>query len=110
MRNTYVRYLVGCLVSAMVLVFVYAPSAQASRLPIGDLDGNNKINGKDARLLRDFLLGRSPDFDKLLESDFNQDGTIDVTDIVSILKYNGDWDGDGVPDGRDTYPLDPARS
>lgn len=105
-----VRYLAGCLVSAMVLGCVYAPSAQASTFPFGDLDGNNKIDGRDARLLRDFLLGRSPEFDKLLESDFNQDGDVDVTDIVSILKYDGDWDGDGVPDRKDSYPLDPTRS
>ena len=110
MQYTNFRQLIGCVVLTIVFAAVCAPPAQASTFPMGDLDGNNKINGKDAKLLRDFLLGRSPDFDLLQEADFNQDGEIDVTDIVSILKYNGDWDGDGVPDAKDSHPLDPNKS
>ena len=94
----------------MVLSWAYVPFAQASTFPFGDLDDDNLIDIKDALLVRDYLLGRSPEFDRLLEADFNQDGYVDVTDIVSILKYDGDWDGDGVLDGDDSYPLDPNKS
>ncbi len=79
----------------------------AQGLPRGDLDASGVIDDADRNELVDFLVGRLPGFHKQIPSDFNLDGVVDVADVLAILNYDGDWDGDGVADALDAFPLNP---
>jgi RHS repeat-associated protein len=85
------------------------PNLWAIQYPRGDLNGDGAINQTDAALLRNELLKATPSFSALTKGDLNNDGRVGASDIISILKYNGDWDGDGVADLKDAFPFDPQR-
>jgi len=83
------------------------PFAEAQQLPRGDLNENGVIDLEDRDELIDFLVGRTPGFQKKIPADFNNDGVVDVADVLAILNYDGDWDGDGISDKVDPFPLNP---
>jgi len=57
-------------------------------LPLGDVDGNGRITGYDARLLAQYLVGRATLSDgQLQRADLNADGRLDAGDVALILRH-----------------------
>ncbi len=77
-----------CLVLCLVflsLMTAYAPFAAAETFLPGDINENGKIDREDAILLLEHLVGRSELTNGALErADANQDGIVDVADLVWI--------------------------
>jgi len=88
------------------LAMMPPPEVWALNYPRGDMDSDGTINSADADLVRGVLLKATADQITLDKGDFNLDGLLDASDIVSILEYDGDWDGDGIPDDQDDFPFD----
>jgi RHS repeat-associated protein len=106
-RKSYVNSYVSIF---LVVAFVMLPlhSALAINYPTGDLNGDGIIDQTDVFPLVDIIMERNDNFVTITKGDFNQDGQLDVADVVSILKYNGDWDNDGVLDQDEPdYAFDP---
>ncbi|NMB34573.1 MAG: pectate lyase [Clostridium sp.] len=78
------------------------------KINYGDINGDNKIDTMDLRLLKNYLLG-SMDFsdEQFLCSDLNVDGSVDTSDLVLLkryllkridkLPYNVDYPSDPTP-------------
>ena len=58
---------------------------------IGDVNGDGKINGKDATLLMKYLAEWDVTIDKST-SDVNKDGKINGKDATLLMKYLAEWD------------------
>ena len=63
------------------------PSAQT---PSGDVDGNGKINAKDAAILLKHLAGWSVSGD-IDCADLNGDGKVNAKDVAKLLQYIAGW-------------------
>jgi len=106
-RNPYISLILTISILSIPPLPLWAGGAD---YPLGDLNGDQFIDADDAAILKDLLLEKTGDSWIEIRSDFNEDSTIDVADIVSLVNYDGDWDGDGVPDRDDDYPLDPEKT
>ncbi len=106
-RNRWVAFVLAYLLIVMPPVPLWAAGAI---YPRGDLNGDQFIDVDDQAILRDLLLGRIDDSAVAAKSDFNLDSTINVADMVALVNYKGDWDGDNIPDLLDDYPTSAALS
>jgi len=94
----------------LILIIPPVPSwGGGGDYPRGDLNQDRFIDEADVDALVDILLERYPYPGLIPEGDFNQDGTVDIADALSIGRYDGDWDDDGIPDFEDEYPMDPEN-
>lgn len=107
LRNPYLSVVLIFAVLALPPAPLWAGVAQ---YPRGDLNEDGHVDTHDGDVLNDLLLGISKDSWAVDHADFNQDSTVNIADSIALMNYDGDWDGDGVPDLEDDYPLDPDRS
>ena len=65
------------------------PYTKPTPTPVpGDVDGDGQINLSDTYFVRDHIITRSPlEGDPLFRADANQDGKVDVSDIVWIINH-----------------------
>jgi len=106
-RNRYLSHIVIFFLMAIPPAPVWSGGALYSR---GDVNQDRFVDQEDIAALVDVLLQRDPRLGATTAADFNEDGKVDIADALALQTYNGDWDGDGVPDLLDDYPLDPTRS
>lgn len=85
---------------AETLLLAYAVTAVA--LP-GDVDGNGIIDTADRNAIINHLLNVAPLTEPgLSAADANQDGALDVRDVVFVARGSPDTDQDGLPDVVET--------
>lgn len=108
--NSYKNSVPWTVIFSLLVASAFPPSVWASDYPRGDINGDGAIDVVDSEVIRDMILGRTADFSKQVEADFNVDGRVDVADLVNTLHYDGDWDKDGTPDALDAFPFDAERS
>lgn len=51
----------------------------------GDVDGDGKVNEADVQAIEDYIMGRAPEGTDIRLYDVNEDGVVDVTDIVDLI-------------------------
>ena len=51
----------------------------------GDVDGDGKVNEADVQAIEDYIMGRAPEGTDIRLYDVNEDGVVDVADIVCII-------------------------
>ena len=78
--------------------------------PVGDLNGDDKVDNTDLKLLVDYIMGKNPLGIDKKTADVNKDDKVnvaDVTKVVEIIKKNatGNNDDDGIY--NDVEPDDP---
>ncbi len=104
-RNPYLSLLLVYLLIIIPPIPIYASGAV---YPRGDLNNDRYIDGADQIILRNYLIGITPA--PGAAGDFNQDTKLNIADLVSLINYSGDWDGDGIADQNDDYPTSRAQS
>ena len=51
----------------------------------GDVDGDGKVNEADVQAIEDYIMGRAPEGTDIRLYDVNEDGVVDVADIVDLI-------------------------
>lgn len=54
---------------------------------VGDVNGDGKIDEKDAKLIQDVLDGKAPKPADICPYDVNKNGYIDPSDVAIIMRY-----------------------
>jgi hypothetical protein len=106
-RNPYISLILIYLIIVLPPFPVWPAGAD---FPRGDVNADRFVDKKDGRSLADWLCGLLASQSSSDALDFNQDGRVDIADVIALVNYQGDWDHDGVPDRDDDYPLDPDKS
>lgn len=63
-----------------------AKCASVSAGVIGDADGNGSVNRQDVKAIADYIMGKNPTGFMKERADFNEDGHVNVADLVEVVK------------------------
>ena len=55
----------------------------------GDVDGDGKVNEADVQAIVDYIMGRAPEGTDIRLYDVNEDGVVNVADIVYLINIKG---------------------
>lgn len=62
-----------------------AKCASVSVAAIGDADGSGSVDNNDIKAIADYIMGKNPTGFKKENADFNEDGVVDVADLVMVI-------------------------
>ena len=107
----FLRFSLNSRVALVWLIAVAGAPVVAAQGTPGDVNSDGSIDALDLDLILNHLLNVAPlSGQALIDADANQDGVVDVRDVVFLVRGDHDRDNDGLPDAVEiALGLDPGN-